>query len=406
MRKEPQGESRMAHHETNAGVRTGDHRLLGLLQENLTARERILQRLEVDLQHFHARLTELVGSAVKWDALVIGPGAHPSKYESGVAAIDAGVSSRAERVVQEWPDVRNPDVDDRNIKELYREAARLAHPDRSSDEALRAHATGVMIEINLAYGEGDRERLLNIVRSLRGGALAARADCSQASGEDPAVAISMIEAALANVQARIDALCAGPAYRLMRQFEDVARVGRDPFKGLAEALRSRFGGEPPIDEVGSEHPASAEAPPGDAARDCAGRLERTWLGDRRYESRRSVMVRSRSLMTVADALDEAGLDWRYEHPIVGTILPGILRPDFVILDTGNHPFVIEHFGIEGEPAGLPITEARRDWFERNGIPSGQRYFLISDRAPDEPDLEHLRKVAEFIKERLGMSTFR
>lgn len=383
---------------------TGGPDSLHRLRVELARRRQLVRKLEGDLHRFHARLTQLVGDTFRFEEWMDGGSRFTAAESRNGGIADRKAPFRGHIGVGPGRSGEGAAIDDRDLKELYRVAARRAHPDRSADEVLRAKATRMMAEINMAYDQGNRSRLIELLRDLEDGADPGGYGDPNTWHGDTAMAIAVTEAALAEANARIDAICTGTAYRLMRQFDEVARVGRDPFKGLVETLRARFGPETPA--VDNPEPPLEGIAGGDPQVDASTRFERDWLGERRYPSRRAIMMRSRSLVVIADVLDDVKLEWRYEHPIVGTIAPGILRPDFVFFDSVRTPIVIEHYGYAVGAATRSVVEARREWFEANGLASGLRYFMISDRRPDEPDLEHLRKVIEFIGERLGASESR
>ncbi len=131
------------------------------------------------------------------------------------------------------------------------------------------------------------------------------------------------------------------------------------------------------------------------------KLVRYWMGDRCDSSEKGLLVRSRSLAVIANVLDHMKLAFHYEHPIVGTIAPGVVRPDFVFFDRNKKAIVLEHYDDIQGAAALELMESRRRWFESNGFAAGLGYFLIRSKVEGRPDLEHLRKVAEFISSRTG-----
>ncbi|MCJ7555432.1 MAG: hypothetical protein MUP90_00775, partial [Gammaproteobacteria bacterium] len=45
------------------------------------------------------------------------------------------------------------------LRTLYRELAKLVHPDLTTDEGDRARRTPLMVEVNAAYQAGDEARL-------------------------------------------------------------------------------------------------------------------------------------------------------------------------------------------------------------------------------------------------------
>jgi len=69
------------------------------------------------------------------------------------------------------------------LKKLYREAARLIHPDLTTDEKERARRHHVMADVNQAYQDGDEERLQQILHQW---------ECSPESVEGEGVGAELI----------------------------------------------------------------------------------------------------------------------------------------------------------------------------------------------------------------------
>lgn len=54
-----------------------------------------------------------------------------------------------------------------SLKKLYRQAAKLIHPDLTTDDEERLYRQKVMAEVNLAYENGDEERLEEILNDWK-----------------------------------------------------------------------------------------------------------------------------------------------------------------------------------------------------------------------------------------------
>jgi DnaJ-domain-containing protein 1 len=69
------------------------------------------------------------------------------------------------------------------LKKLYREAARLIHPDLTTDEKERVRRHHIMADVNQAYQDGDEERLQQILHQW---------ECSPESVEGEGVGAELI----------------------------------------------------------------------------------------------------------------------------------------------------------------------------------------------------------------------
>jgi hypothetical protein len=82
-----------------------------------------------------------------------------------------------------------------DLKKLFREAAKRMHPDLAPDDATRKHAEAFMKRLNQAFGAGDAEAIVDLVRQW---------ESSRHAPEDGARAVSALQAAVERAQARLD----------------------------------------------------------------------------------------------------------------------------------------------------------------------------------------------------------
>ena len=91
-----------------------------------------------------------------------------------------------------------------------------------------------------------------------------------------------------------------------------------------------------------------------------------------HRTARGELVRSKSEVIIADLLDGLGLPYAYEQPF--TAPDGSVRyPDFTIDDaeTGRR-MLIEHLGMMDQPDYARRWEAKAQWYEAAGVPTGRK----------------------------------
>lgn len=151
-------------------------RLLGELaglEEAVAERELRLNQLEVELHVFEVQYLEVVGKRyAELDTLL----AQIADLEAGQHPDSAELLERAEEAwarAQESADAldagrthpvpgHRPPSD--SLKKLFRQVARLIHPDLAEDEIAREKREVLMGAANRAYKSGDEEQLASILR--------------------------------------------------------------------------------------------------------------------------------------------------------------------------------------------------------------------------------------------------
>lgn len=160
---------------------------LAALEEELAERELALATLKVELQAFEQSYLQVVGARY----------AELEEVERRIAEAMAG-----RPVEEEPPDFRAEGCGQtmfhpgESLKKLYRDAARLCHPDLATDAAERDRRHRLMVEVNKAYQAGSEARLQALLA----------AEISQtvaAPEENPSVAMLMVTSKIALVRERL-----------------------------------------------------------------------------------------------------------------------------------------------------------------------------------------------------------
>lgn len=126
------------------------------------------------------------------------------------------------------------------LKKLYREAAKLIHPDLTTDEKERERRHRIMAEVNQAYQDGDEERLVQILHQW---------ECSPESVEGEGVGAELIRVIrkitqaterLEEVNKQIEAIKNAELYLLRAKALLAKEYGRDILAEMAFELEEQI----------------------------------------------------------------------------------------------------------------------------------------------------------------------
>ena len=205
---------------------------LATLKGELLAFERHYLRIvgirQAELDEIEAQVLEMLSRFSPEDSEAIEQARH--------ARGQAQESAKATGFVRDLPEEREhfePSVD---LKQCYREIAKLIHPDLAIDDQERALRTLLMAEANLAYQKGDQAHLRRILlhwkhnpQSLKGedaGAQLARIICR----------ITQIKERLSAIQTETEEFNVSELYQLKIQVDEAALHGTDLLATMAEHL--------------------------------------------------------------------------------------------------------------------------------------------------------------------------
>jgi len=158
-------------------------------------------------------------------------------------------------------------LEEKSLKALYREVAKLIHPDLSSDDHERFRRQELMAIANLAYQEGDRIRLQNILKEWRLGPETAK---GRDIGSELIRLIRQIAQTRQNINdlsRRIDELRHSDIYRFRQRVDEGLMDGIDLLAEMAATVdldiakaRKRLAmlqGEPEPEEVQQSPPVES-----------------------------------------------------------------------------------------------------------------------------------------------------
>jgi len=123
-----------------------------------------------------------------------------------------------------------------SLNKLYRQAAKLLHPDLTLDGVEREKRHRLMAEVNDAYARGDEDRIRAILREWH-------AFPESVQGDGPGVELVRVIRKIAQVEKRLKTIAAdmeqrrqGELFKLKQAVEEAQANGRDLLKDLGEQL--------------------------------------------------------------------------------------------------------------------------------------------------------------------------
>jgi hypothetical protein len=225
---------------------------LAELEAQLADRELELAALLADVAHFEKRYLQSVGrryalldelkARIAEARTKRSPQRDDVREQAKKARAQAQDTARA--VGQENADSPQPDDTQAQPKpnrspsldKLYRQAAKLLHPDLTLDEEEKKKRHRLMAEVNGAYARGDEERIRAILNEWR-------ASPDNVAGDGPGVELVRVIRKIAQVEKRLRAIAVemerakqAEMFKLRQQDEEALKQGRDLLKELADRL--------------------------------------------------------------------------------------------------------------------------------------------------------------------------
>ena len=224
--------------------------MLASLEAKLAERELDLHTLQAELRAFEARYLRAVGAQyaeldeLRAQIAEAQAAANPEDPDAREQA--AGARAKAQESAQTADDARRerdrptsfqPSED---LRRLYREVAKQVHPDLATDEEDRVRRTGLMAEVNRAYGEGDEARLQAILEEWESRPEAV-------TGEDVPAQLVRVIRKMAQVESRLHQIDADMAQvqesdvcRLKAKADEAERGGKDLIAEMVAALGNQI----------------------------------------------------------------------------------------------------------------------------------------------------------------------
>jgi hypothetical protein len=399
----------LARLEAELAARQGEHEdLLGMVDDvcrRYNARlgglhrqlESVREETRAILENWHSGRAP--GAAAGYES----PSPSPSPSAANASAQTASTAHAAQLA-----DEPAPVLPPAPLRQTYRQAASLIHPDRAHDDADRQLRDMLMAQVNAAYVEGDAAAIEDIVSRYRERLL-------PPPSRDVPSQLARVRQALLRERLRreelersIAALRESPWSRLQSQVAGAQARGEDPFEPLAQRYAAQIREEQARLEVLAAA-ARGEAEPrnlGATAAPRAAMAEAAGVDTLICCTRRGDRVASPAEVFIANALFELGLDYKYRYPIGGgSASAGVIHPCFVIFDASLRPIIWEHLDAAGRTAGADWEE-RRAWYQANDFVEGRTLFVTRERDFSEGNWQILRDVAEHLRILVGVLNLR
>jgi len=223
---------------------------LGTLEGELADRELELVTLQNELRSFEARYFRVVGRLY----------AELDDVQAKVTEARARRDPRNPDLQQEASDARTratesaeavgaamlKDEDDRefpprdDLKKLYREIAKLIHPDLTTDDRERARRTRLMADANRAYTAGDEAKLRAILDDWQSSPESVQGEGIAAELVRTIRKIHQVERRLPEIKAEMLELKQSELYILLQRVEEVKAQDRDLLAEMAEQLKQQI----------------------------------------------------------------------------------------------------------------------------------------------------------------------
>lgn len=218
------------------------HAELQTLQEELTLGELQLVDLRAHLSAFERTYMRTVGRRMaeldEIEALILAARAQetgdPELVERAREARARAEESQAQSPDLAEPDVETPPSDD--LRRLYRQMARLMHPDLAPDERSQAARTEMMARVNDAYAVGDSTVLHRLLEEWNSRPEAVAGDTVSDRLVRAIRQIAQVRKRLEEIGRESAAMAASPLRQLSEDVAKASASGRDLLDEMAQRL--------------------------------------------------------------------------------------------------------------------------------------------------------------------------
>lgn len=214
------------------------------LEEQVTTAELTLETGKTEIAQFQHRYHQTVGRLYaqldELDALI-------ARVQAGLSPDDAAAQAHAQAAEQQAKASAEeaglieaqpapPPVITPELKLAFRQAAKLMHPDRATNEPERLRRTELMAQVNLAYERGDQQAIEKLVKeygqdpeAITGGDVASRIVKAIRR-------IAQLRRRMGEVEQEMDAMQQTEIFHLKQTIEETEAMGGAPLGDLAKQL--------------------------------------------------------------------------------------------------------------------------------------------------------------------------
>lgn len=187
------------------------------LEHQLLAYDTEKTELEKLLSDFHHAHTEVLGDCIE-RLLFLKKQLASNEEEYREAEQDE--QTYRKQVIQEREKqiIQLSNEEKRALKQAYRKASQICHPDRVSDE-IKNQAQEIFVELNYAYEKNDLQAVQNILKQLQNGVFKAKSDTVNQKDELHAE-IATLKAKIAKLEQQICTIKDSESYQEIMQIDD------------------------------------------------------------------------------------------------------------------------------------------------------------------------------------------
>ncbi|MBI3050537.1 MAG: response regulator [Acidobacteria bacterium] len=215
---------------------------LARLQTALAQKELDLTTLRAELRAFEARYWHALGARfIERDALKAQIASAKRERtartsapsESGVDPASQAHEPPGGRLLEDAKDSFHPTD---TLKRLFRELAKLVHPDLATSRADRERRNGLMAEVNRAFEDGDEARLRNILEEWQTSPERVEGEGVGAELIRTIRKIHQVKLRLEKIDEALHELTRSEWYGLKQKYDEALTQGRDLLLEAAQAL--------------------------------------------------------------------------------------------------------------------------------------------------------------------------
>lgn len=217
------------------------------LEQAVSTAELELETIKADLSRFQLHYYQTVGKLFaqldRLDADLARAQANQSPKDTALAAKAQTAARYAEASAKEAaliPFANSASVNDPRLKQIYRTAAKLMHPDLALSERERERRTHMMAQLNAAYQRGDIAVIEKLIQKFG-------QEPDEISGDDLGSCliktirrIAQLRRRLDEIREEISILRRSDSFCLKATVDTAEESGTNPLADLAQKLRSQI----------------------------------------------------------------------------------------------------------------------------------------------------------------------
>ncbi len=212
-----------------------------ILEDKVANAELTLETIKVETALFECHYYQMVGRLyVELDQLV----AQIARAEAGLDIDNVDAQTKANEAKQQAKESAEeagltekqpvpPSEITPELKQTFRQAAKLMHPDRATTDAERVRRNEIMAQVNVAYAQGDKAAIEKLIVEFG-------QDPEAITGDDVAARLiktirrlAQLRHRIAEAEQEIASQKAGELYELMVTVTEAKEMGGDPLGDLA-----------------------------------------------------------------------------------------------------------------------------------------------------------------------------